>query len=63
MASRCCLRVSVAVGGTDVGLGGSVGVLVEVGVAVAVSALVGDQFLYTTGNYMDVDGGFHIKRL
>ena len=22
-----------------------------------------DQVLYTTGNYVDVDGGFHIKRL
>ncbi len=32
-------------------------------VAGAVSALVSDQFLYTTGNYIDVDGGFHIKRL
>ena len=32
-------------------------------VAGAVSALVSDKFLYTTGNYIDVDGGFHIKRL
>lgn len=32
-------------------------------VAGAVSALAGDKFLYTTGNYIDVDGGFHIKRL
>lgn len=32
-------------------------------VANAVSALVSDKFLYTTGNYIDVDGGFHIKRL
>lgn len=32
-------------------------------VADAVSALAGDLFLYTTGNYIDVDGGFHIKRL
>ena len=32
-------------------------------VAGAVSALVGDQFLYTTGTFIDVDGGFHIKRL
>ena len=32
-------------------------------VAGAVSALVSDQFLYTTGNHIDVDGGFHIKRL
>lgn len=32
-------------------------------VADAVSAFAGEQFLYTTGNYIDVDGGFHIKRL
>jgi 3-oxoacyl-[acyl-carrier protein] reductase len=32
-------------------------------VANAVSALAGDDFLYTTGNYIDVDGGFHIRRL
>lgn len=32
-------------------------------VANAVSALVSDKFQYTTGNYIDVDGGFHIKRL
>jgi NAD(P)-dependent dehydrogenase (short-subunit alcohol dehydrogenase family) len=32
-------------------------------VADAVSVFVGDNFLYTTGNYIDVDGGFHIKRL
>ena len=32
-------------------------------VADAVSALCSDKFLYTTGNYIDVDGGFHIKRL
>ena len=32
-------------------------------VAGAVSALVSDKFLYTTGNYIDVDGGFHIKTL
>lgn len=32
-------------------------------VANAVSALVSDKFLYTTGNYIDVDGGFHILRL
>ncbi|HPS81649.1 MAG TPA: 3-ketoacyl-ACP reductase [Candidatus Limiplasma sp.] len=32
-------------------------------VADAVAALVSDSFLYTTGNYIDVDGGFHIKRL
>lgn len=32
-------------------------------IAGAVSALAGDDFLYTTGNYIDVDGGFHIMRL
>lgn len=32
-------------------------------VAGAVSALCSDRFLYTTGNYIDVDGGFHIQRL
>lgn len=32
-------------------------------VAEAVSAFAGEKFLYTTGNYIDVDGGFHIKRL
>ena len=32
-------------------------------VADAVSAFVGDKLTYTTGNYIDVDGGFHIKRL
>ena len=32
-------------------------------VANAVSALCSDKFLYTTGNYIDVDGGFHIQRL
>ncbi len=32
-------------------------------VADAVSAFCSDQFLYTTGNYVDIDGGFHIKRL
>ncbi len=32
-------------------------------VAGAVSALCSDKFLYTTGNYIDVDGGFHIRRL
>jgi NAD(P)-dependent dehydrogenase (short-subunit alcohol dehydrogenase family) len=29
-------------------------------VAGAVSALAGDDFLYTTGNHIDVDGGFHM---
>ena len=32
-------------------------------VAGAVSALCSEKFLYTTGNYIDIDGGFHIKRL
>lgn len=32
-------------------------------VANAVAVLAGDDFLYTTGNYLDVDGGFHIQRL
>ncbi|MDF2888785.1 MAG: 3-oxoacyl-(acyl-carrier-protein) reductase [Lacrimispora sp.] len=32
-------------------------------IAGAVSALAGDDFLYTTGSYIDVDGGFHIQRL
>ena len=32
-------------------------------VAAAVSAFCGESFLYTTGNYVDVDGGFHIRRL
>lgn len=32
-------------------------------IAGAVSALCSDKFLYTTGNFIDVDGGFHIKRL
>ena len=32
-------------------------------VAAAVSAFCGDSFLYTTGNVVDVDGGFHIRRL
>ncbi len=32
-------------------------------VANAVAAFAGDDFLYTTGNYIDVDGAFHIKRL
>lgn len=32
-------------------------------IASAVSAFADDHFLYTTGNYIDVDGGFHIKRL
>lgn len=32
-------------------------------VANAVSALAGETFLYSTGNYIDVDGGYHIKTL
>lgn len=32
-------------------------------IADAVSAFAGDKFLYTTGNYIDVDGGYHIQRL
>lgn len=32
-------------------------------IANAVSALVSDNFLYTTGDYINVDGGFHIKTL
>jgi NAD(P)-dependent dehydrogenase (short-subunit alcohol dehydrogenase family) len=32
-------------------------------IAGAVSAFAGDDFLYTTGNFIDVDGGFHIRRL
>lgn len=32
-------------------------------IAGAVSAFASDKFLYTTGNYLDVDGGFHIQRL
>ena len=32
-------------------------------IAGAVSVFAGDSFLYTTGNYVDIDGGFHIKRL
>ncbi|MEA5145403.1 MAG: 3-ketoacyl-ACP reductase [Candidatus Limiplasma sp.] len=32
-------------------------------VANAVATLASDQFLYTTGSFIDVDGGFHIKRL
>lgn len=32
-------------------------------VAEMVSLFCSDKVLYTTGNYVDVDGGFHIKRL
>ena len=32
-------------------------------VADAAAVFAGDNFLYTTGNYIDIDGGFHIRRL
>ncbi len=32
-------------------------------VASAVSALCSGKFTYSTGNYIDIDGGFHIQRL
>ena len=32
-------------------------------VADAVSVFASDKLLYTTGNYIDVDGGFHIRKL
>lgn len=32
-------------------------------VANAVSVFCSDKILYTTGNYIDIDGGFHIRRL
>lgn len=32
-------------------------------VARAVSAFASGSFSYTTGNYVDIDGGFHIQRL
>ena len=32
-------------------------------IAGAVAALAGDDFLYTTGDHINVDGGFHIQRL
>ncbi len=32
-------------------------------IGAAVSGFCSDKFLYTTGNYIDVDGGFHIQRL
>lgn len=32
-------------------------------IGAAVSAFCSDKFLYSTGNYIDVDGGFHIQRL
>ena len=32
-------------------------------IADAVSAFCSEKFIYSTGNYIDVDGGFHIKKL
>lgn len=32
-------------------------------VANVVSLMCSDRFVYTTGNYIDVDGGFHIKKM
>ena len=32
-------------------------------VASVVSCLCDDRFIYSTGNYVDVDGGFHIRKL
>lgn len=32
-------------------------------VADAVSVFASDAFLYTTGNYIDIDGGFHLQSL
>lgn len=32
-------------------------------VANAAAVFAGDDFLYSTGNYIDVDGGFHIQQL
>ena len=32
-------------------------------IAGAVSAFCTDKFIYSTGNYIDLDGGFHIKHL
>lgn len=32
-------------------------------VAQVVSLVCDDRYIYTTGNYIDVDGGFHIRRL
>lgn len=32
-------------------------------IAGAVSAFCTEKFIYSTGNYIDLDGGFHIKRL
>ena len=32
-------------------------------IADAVSAFCTEKFIYSTGNYIDIDGGFHIKKL
>lgn len=32
-------------------------------IAGAVSAFVSEKFIYSTGNYIDLDGGFHIRKL
>ena len=32
-------------------------------VASVVSVVCDDRYIYTTGNYIDVDGGFHIRKL
>ena len=32
-------------------------------IAGAVSVFCTDKFIYSTGNYIDLDGGFHIKKL
>ena len=32
-------------------------------IATAVSAFCSDKFIYSTGNYIDLDGGFHIRKL
>lgn len=32
-------------------------------IAAAAAVFAGDAFLYTTGDYVNVDGGFHIPRL
>ena len=32
-------------------------------VADAVAAFASDSFLYSTGNYIDIDGGFHLQSL
>jgi NAD(P)-dependent dehydrogenase (short-subunit alcohol dehydrogenase family) len=32
-------------------------------IAKAASVFAGEDFPYTTGNHIDIDGGFHIRRL